>query len=56
MKPQATERMRLAIDDAMDVHAGKAVIDGPQNYHGQSLSFHPGRDHRRRRAIFLPAI
>jgi acyl-CoA dehydrogenase len=34
MKLQATERMRIAIDDAMDVHAGKAVIDGPQNYLG----------------------
>jgi acyl-CoA dehydrogenase len=34
MKLQATERMRIAIDDAMDIHAGKAVIDGPQNYLG----------------------
>jgi acyl-CoA dehydrogenase len=34
MKLQATERMRVAIDDAMDVHGGKAVIDGPQNYLG----------------------
>jgi acyl-CoA dehydrogenase len=34
MKLHATERMRLAIDDAMDIHAGKAVIDGPQNYMG----------------------
>ncbi|MDB5618829.1 acyl-CoA dehydrogenase, partial [Tardiphaga sp.] len=34
MKLHATERMRLAIDDAMDIHAGKAVIDGPQNYLG----------------------
>ncbi|WJR80056.1 acyl-CoA dehydrogenase [Bradyrhizobium sp. NP1] len=34
MKLQATERMRIAIDDAMDVHGGKAVIDGPQNYLG----------------------
>src|ERR1700754_2903987 len=34
MKLQATERMRIAIDDAMDIHAGKAVIDGPQNYMG----------------------
>jgi acyl-CoA dehydrogenase len=30
----ATERMRIAIDDAMDIHGGKAVIDGPQNYLG----------------------
>jgi acyl-CoA dehydrogenase len=34
MKLQATERMRIAIDDAMDIHGGKAVIDGPQNYIG----------------------
>ena len=34
MKLHATERMRTAIDDAMDIHGGKAVIDGPQNYMG----------------------
>jgi acyl-CoA dehydrogenase len=34
MKLQATERMRIAIDDAMDIHGGKAVIEGPQNYLG----------------------
>lgn len=34
MKLHATERMRVVIDDAMDIHAGKAVIDGPQNYMG----------------------
>src|SRR6476619_3876996 len=34
MNPHATERMRIAIDDAMDIHGGKAVIDGPQNYLG----------------------
>jgi acyl-CoA dehydrogenase len=34
MKLHATERLRIAIDDAMDVHGGKAVIDGPQNYLG----------------------
>ena len=32
MKYTATDRMRAAIDDAMDIHAGKAVIDGPMNY------------------------
>ena len=26
--------MRTVIDDAMDIHGGKAVIDGPQNYMG----------------------
>ena len=34
MKAHATYRMRIAVDDAMDVHAGKAVIDGPANYLG----------------------
>ncbi|VFR16228.1 Butyryl-CoA dehydrogenase [plant metagenome] len=34
MKYHATERMRSAVDDAMDIHAGKAVIDGPNNYLG----------------------
>lgn len=34
MKHGATERMRIAANDAMDVHAGKAVIDGPGNYLG----------------------
>jgi acyl-CoA dehydrogenase len=34
MKAHATDRMRQAVSDAMDIHAGKAVIDGPQNYLG----------------------
>src|SRR3981189_213915 len=34
MKLHATERMATDIDDAMDIHGGKAVIDGPQNYLG----------------------
>ncbi len=34
MKMQATNRMRIAVNDAMDIHAGKAVIDGPSNYLG----------------------
>jgi acyl-CoA dehydrogenase len=36
MKLHATERMRIVIDDAMDVHGGKAIIDGPNNYLGNS--------------------
>ncbi len=32
MKYHATEGMRAATNDAMDVHSGKAVIDGPKNY------------------------
>lgn len=35
MKAHATARMREAVNDAMDVHAGKAVIDGPLNYLGE---------------------
>ncbi|HTP91174.1 MAG TPA: acyl-CoA dehydrogenase [Xanthobacteraceae bacterium] len=34
MKAQATERMRVAVSDAMDVHGGKAIIEGPLNYLG----------------------
>ncbi|WP_081482962.1 acyl-CoA dehydrogenase [Bordetella petrii] len=34
MKYHATERMRESVNDAMDVHGGKAVIDGPANYLG----------------------
>lgn len=32
MKAHATYRMRDAVNDAMDIHSGKAVIDGPSNY------------------------
>lgn len=34
LKLHATERMRVVINDAMDVHGGKGVIDGPGNYLG----------------------
>jgi acyl-CoA dehydrogenase len=34
MKYQATERMRVVANDAMDVHGGKGVQDGPHNYLG----------------------
>ena len=34
MKEQATERMRVCVNDAMDVHGGKAIIEGPLNYLG----------------------
>jgi acyl-CoA dehydrogenase len=36
MKLHATERMRTVINDAMDVHGGKAIIDGPHNYLGNT--------------------
>ncbi len=34
MKAHATYRMRNSVIDAMDVHSGKTVIDGPRNYLG----------------------
>jgi acyl-CoA dehydrogenase len=34
MKAQATERLRVCVNDAMDVHGGKGIIDGPLNYLG----------------------
>jgi acyl-CoA dehydrogenase len=34
MKGQATERMRVVVGDAMDVHGGKAIMEGPLNYLG----------------------
>jgi acyl-CoA dehydrogenase len=34
MKAQATDRMRTSVNDAMDVHGGKAIIEGPLNYLG----------------------
>ena len=34
VKAHSTYRMRTAINDAMDIHGGKAIIDGPRNYLG----------------------
>ena len=34
LKAGATERMRNVVNDAMDVHGGKAIIEGPANYLG----------------------
>jgi acyl-CoA dehydrogenase len=34
LKVQATSRMRLIVFDAMDIHGGKGVCDGPLNYLG----------------------
>ncbi|MEX6508272.1 acyl-CoA dehydrogenase [Jiella sp. M17.18] len=36
MKAHATYRMRESIERAMDIHGGKAIIDGPKNYMGQA--------------------
>lgn len=32
MKYHATERLRQAVNDAMDIHGGKAIVEGPRNY------------------------
>ncbi len=32
MKYQCTERMRASLNAAFDIHAGKAICDGPSNY------------------------
>ena len=32
MKYQSTERLRRSLNDAMDLHGGRAVCDGPSNY------------------------
>jgi len=32
MKYQSTERLRQALNDAMDLHGGRGVCDGPSNY------------------------
>lgn len=32
MKYQAVERMRAVVNDAMDIHAGKGICEGPRNY------------------------
>ena len=32
MKYQTTERMRHAVNDAFDIHGGRAICDGPGNY------------------------
>jgi acyl-CoA dehydrogenase len=34
IKSQATERLRVSVNDAMDVHGGKAIMEGPHNYLG----------------------
>jgi acyl-CoA dehydrogenase len=34
MKAHATEGLRVAVNHAMDIHGGKAVMDGPHNYLG----------------------
>lgn len=32
LKYHSTTRMRITVDDAMDIHGGRGIIDGPRNY------------------------
>jgi len=32
MKYQTTEKLRRAVNDAFDIHGGRAICDGPSNY------------------------
>jgi len=32
MKYYTTERLRQSVNDAMDIHGGRAICDGPSNY------------------------
>ncbi|MDK1374143.1 MULTISPECIES: acyl-CoA dehydrogenase [unclassified Sinorhizobium] len=41
MKFHATERMRDSVCKAMDIHGGKAIIDGPRNYLGSQYRSAP---------------
>jgi len=41
VKAHATWRMRVAVNDAMDVHGGKAIMDGPLNYLGNAYRVLP---------------
>lgn len=42
MKYQTTERCRLAVNDAMDIHGGRGVFDGPTNYLQSAFQMIPG--------------
>lgn len=32
LKYHATERMRIALNDALDIHGGRGIMEGPRNY------------------------
>ena len=49
MKYQTTERMRRAVNDAIDIHGGRAICDGPVELSAVGLSDGSGRHHGRRR-------
>ncbi len=54
MKSQATERMRVSANDAMDVHGGKAIQEGPLNYLGRLYRARADRHHGRGRQYRHP--
>ena len=54
MKEQATERLRVVVNDAIDVHGGKGVQEGPHNYLGSVVPLGPDRHHGRRRQYRHP--
>ena len=41
MKYQTTEYARRAVNDAMDIHGGRAICDGPSNYLQQTYQMAP---------------
>ena len=49
MKYQTTERMRRSLNDAMDLHGGRGICDGPTNYLHGGLPGDAGRHHGRGR-------
>ncbi len=49
LKYHNTERMRKTLNDAMDIHGGRAVVLGPRNYSCCSLPSHSRGHHCGRR-------
>ncbi|NRA96599.1 MAG: acyl-CoA dehydrogenase [Planctomycetes bacterium] len=41
LKYESTERMRSVVNDAMDVHGGRAICEGPSNYLSNAYQFIP---------------
>jgi len=41
LKYESTERMRTVVNDAMDVHGGRAICEGPSNYLANAYQFIP---------------
>jgi acyl-CoA dehydrogenase len=41
LKYQSTERMRVVVNDAMDIHGGRAICEGPANYLSNAYQFIP---------------